>query len=263
MYSDMTKTRAVPVGGGQAIGNMVVLAVLRKMSFEGVSLLEPVGLGCWALLALRLGLITMILVSPSTCWAQWREAVFCAARVIDGVITVYTHGSGLRLAAESASNRWSTWLTLFVFQGGHWVNCLGVCLIYRLRFTTELFLLAAHVGAGLSTMKWALLDPAVQHYSDYLERGTAWCLGMPGARCLAVATWLRLLLVGFMLPLYFLFRQELRQREQFVEDARWRGRGNLDLHMDQVWCLTFVYVMAISTLVGQGHPVSSLMQDLL
>jgi hypothetical protein len=237
---------------------MVVLAVLRKMSFEGVSLLEPVGLGCWALLALRLGLIATILLSPPTRWVEWRETVFCTARMMEGAITVHNHYSGLWLASEKARNRWSTWLTFFVIQGGHWVNCLGVCLIYRVRFTPGLFLLAAHVGAALGTMKWAVLDPAAQHFSDYLEHGSAWCLGMAGARCLAVATWLRLLLFGFALPLCFLLRQEMRERKQFLRDTGWGRRGSIECHLNEVWCIVFFCVFIMATLAGQGYPLDIL-----
>jgi hypothetical protein len=241
---------------------MVPLAVFHKLSSEGVSLLDPVGLGCWALLALRLGLIATILASPASCWAKWREAVFCTARAIDSAILVHNHSCGLLLASETVQDRWTAWLNFFVFQGGHWMNCLALSLIYRVRFTNGLYLLAAHVGAALGTMKWAVLDPAAQHFSDYLERGSAWCLGIDGLRCLAAATWLRLLLIGFMLPLYILYRQEVRERTQFLQDAHPHGHGGIKRRFAEWWCLLFVYVVLIGTLVGQGRPVGVVLGDL-
>jgi hypothetical protein len=240
------------LSGVQALGSTFLLALFCRVIVKGVSVLTPLGL--WTLVVLAL--------SPRTLWVEWREAAYCAAQAIEIPILVHSHGATRQLQAGWVQDRWSTWLNVFVIQGGHWLPCLGLCLIYRVRFSTGVFLLAAHTAAALGTMKWAVLDPAAQHFPDYLERGSAWCLGMDGARCLAVATWLRLLLIGFALPLYLLFRQELLGRKQFLRNAGRQEQGILECHMDQLWCVVFLNVFTICTLVGQGHPVGDVIRQL-
>jgi hypothetical protein len=220
---------------------------------------------CFSLLACRLTVIITILISPETHWSKWRETFFCVARILDGIIMVHVHSVAVLLAlerAETPSDRWIEWVNHFLFYGGHWIGSVVLVLVYQVRFNLGFFLQVLHLGICLSIMKWTVLDPAKHYFSDYLEKGSMWCFGTAGERCLAAYLWLRLLIMGFAVPSYFLFRQELCSRRQFLRDAGRHDSDAVKWQFEELWCLLLVYAVTAGTLVGQGQPFEALVRDL-
>jgi hypothetical protein len=145
------------------------------------------------------------------------------------------------------------------------MNLSGLAVVYRVRFRVGFALQVLQLGLSLGSLKWGYLDVAEEFFPDYLEKPPRLlCVGRTGAQCLAVFVWLRLMLFGFVVPLYCLFKAELCSRRNFLLAWRPDGpQGALECHMGELWWLVLTYVVGFGTLIGQGYPVTLIVKQLI
>jgi hypothetical protein len=233
------------------------LAIVLRLHGGGMRLVEmPMSASVlfFVMLPARLAVVLAISCSRPAAWAKWRDATFCVLRTLDTILALFTARAQALVMAKSAVDRWSTWVSFFVLQGGHALNNFLFPLVYRVRFSVGFPLQVLQLGASLATMRWALLDTAKQYYGDYLDGAQTICLGADGNSCFASFAWFRLIFVGFLLPCYIVLKQELRSRRDFINLSRLHG------HMPVLKCevvpalgMGLTYAIIGGTLVGQGH----------
>lgn len=130
----------------------------------------------------------------------------------------------------------------------------------------------------LATNNLSYLGPALERFPQYLAQpwppwlnrwgsaalGGQW-VEVDGAFCLDLYTWVRQVLLGFLLPCRLLYLLELRSRREFLA-ARERSEGRPP-YVPSAYILTFdeshdnflvmsCLLIGASTWVGHGNPIA-------